>query len=313
MKIYLLFFASCFILLLVSPAYAVYSHEGPVSNDFIMSMPLQRSQIQLSAQMEYANFAEIYAGNTDMQMEPITKSLSRATLMVVPFKAAYGVTDDLSLRLTAPFVSFDFVSKKPPLTQGYGLGDIRIEGVYGLMKETADNPSAAVNVCVKAASGTAFDNRGLNEMPVGSGSTDWMITGIFGKKLGPIDGKASIGLDFQGDYAVSGTDVTPGTLLTLSLAGIYPLGDFQYGAELWGDLGPALTLSKPGSSGWLEDSEWTSINISTFVCYKASPDMMLKAALDVPIGTKATVDDMSDISTRAFRGVNVTLGGSWTI
>ena len=307
-------FASCLVLfLLASSSYAVYSHEGPVSNDFVLSAPLQRSQVQLSAQMQYANFAEIYAGNTDMQMEPITKVLSRATLLVIPFKASYGVTDNMSLRLTAPFVSFDFVGRKPPFRQGYGLGDIRIEGVYGILKETADNPSAAVNVCVKAASGTDFDNRGVNEMPVGSGSTDWMITGIFGKELGPIDGKASIGLDFQGDYSVNGTNVTPGTLLTFSLAGIYPSGDLQYGAELWGDFGPALTYSRPGDRGWLKDSEWTSINISPFVCYRASPDMMLKAAIDVPVGTKATSDDSSDVMTRAFRGVNVTIGGSWTI
>lgn len=278
-----------------------------------MSEPLRQSQVNLSAQVEYVDFSEIFSGNTLGQMEQLNKYVNRITLMVVPFKVAYGVTNSLSLKMTIPYISFSFARKDPPLITGSGVGDCRFEGLYRIMRETRDNPSVAVNLCVKTATGTDWNHRGLNEWPIGSGSTDWMITGIFGKKLGPIEGKAVIGYDFQGTFLAGSDVVEPGTALICSLAGVYPSGDLRYGAEVWGNFAPDAKVMRSGGDFMVEKSGLVMITVSPFVAYKASANMTFKAVVDIPVATKAPFDDESDIALRVFRGINVTLGGSWTI
>jgi hypothetical protein len=314
-KLSLLFVFCSVLFFFVSSSYADYFRDGPVSNGFLMTAPVPAHKIQLSAQVEYVDYSEVYAGNTAGMAEPLRDVADRAMLTVIPLKAAYGVTDNLSIRLTVPLIDFHFESKNPPAKNGYGIGDLRLEGLYSVLKETDSNPSAAVDLCVKPASATDWIHRGLNEYPIGSGATDWMITGIFGKKIGPIGGTAVLGFNFRGATQFGKNYIVPGTEFICSVAGVYPAGDYDLGAELWGSFSPdsKIIYAAQTADAMLENSELIVIDISPFVRYKASPDLTLKAAVDIPVGTKMPVDDVSDNSLRVFRGVNVTLGGSWTI
>jgi hypothetical protein len=309
-------FMLCFVLFFfASSSYADYFREGPVSNGFLMTEPVPAHKVQLSAQVEYVDYSEVFTGNSDGMAEPLNKLAKRATLTVIPLRAAYGVTDNLSVRLTVPFIHFHFERKTTPVEAGYGIGDYRLEGLYSILKETDSNPSAAVDLCVKPASATDWVHRGLNEFPIGSGATDWMIAGIFGKKIGPIGGKAVLGFNFRGATQFGDDRIIPGTEFMCSLAGVYPSGDYEFGAEVWGNFAanPKIIYSDQTVDAMLEKSELIVINISPFVRYRASSDVTFKAAVDIPVGTKMPFDDVSDNSLRVFRGVNVTLGGSWTI
>jgi hypothetical protein len=98
-----------------------------------------------------------------------------------------------------------------------------------------------------------------------------------------------------------------------SLAGVYPSGSIDYGAEIWGNFAPASKIDNSGNVGMLDQSEWTDINISPFIRCRTSKDTTFKAVIDIPLGTLATSDDSSDVSMRVLRGVNITIGGSWNI
>lgn len=238
----------------------------------------------------------------------------RVMLTVIPFRAAYGVTDNLSVRITVPFIHFHYEDLDPPVQAGYGIGDYRLEGLYSILKETDSGPSTAVNLTIKPASATDWEHTGLNEWPVGSGATDWMIAGVFGKKIGPIEGKAVLGFNFRGT-TLHGDYIIPGTEFICSLAGVYPTGDYEYGAEVWGNFAPnpMVTFTVLHEDAMMEDAELRVINISPFVRYKASTDVVFKAAVDIPVATRLPFDNKSDNGLRSFRGVNVTLGGTWTI
>jgi hypothetical protein len=316
MKKLSILFMSCFVLFfLASSSHANYFREGPVSSDFLMTEPVPAQKLQMSAQVEYVDYSEVYIDNSQGMAEPLNKVIKRATLTVIPLRAAYGVTDNLSVRLTVPFIHFHYEMKTPPVVAGYGIGDYRLEGLYSILKESDSNPSAAVDFCIKPASGTDWTHRGLHEWAIGSGATDWMIAGVFGKKIGPIGGKAVLGFNFRGATQLGDLHIVPGTEFICSLAGVYPSGDYEFGAEVWGNFAPSpIKIYTDGTPDeMLENAELVVINISPFVRYRASSDVTFKAAIDIPVGTKMPIDEMSDNFLRVFRGVNVTLGGSWTI
>jgi hypothetical protein len=298
------------------PSFAVYFREGYFSNDFIMSKNLSKSQIDLSAQLEYTNLTEIYVNNTGGIFVPAQQVFKQNTLTVVPLKMAYGITNDLSVRITLPLISWQYYMFDHPAINGYGLGDIRMEGLYNISKENGNMPSVAVNAGVKAASGKNWDLTGKNEYPTGTGSTDLWISGIFTKKLWGLDGKGLVGYYFSGTNPLRGNNFLPGTELLCSASLSCSKGQFEYGGELWGSFAGPTKLIVPGAhpDEMVENSETSVITFSPYVNYKMSDSFLLKAVVDIPFEMPApTGGSATFLSLDIMRGYTFTIGATWTI
>jgi uncharacterized membrane protein YqaE (UPF0057 family) len=308
----------CLALVSVSvPSFAVYLREGYFSNDFIMSKNLSKSQVDLSAQIEYTDISAIYNSNTDGMFDPVHSAFKQTTLTVVPLKAAYGITDDLSVRITFPLVSWRYLLNSGAARGDYGLGDIRLEGLYNIAKENGNMPSIAVNVGVKAASGKNWNWLGKNEYPpIGTGSTDLWISGIFTKNLWGLDGKALVGYYFPGVNPSPIFNFLPGTELLCSASLGCAKGQLEYGGEIWGAFaGPIMAISPvTGPNQMIEDSEISKLFFSPYVNYKMSDSLLLKAVADIPFGTPASKGlTPTFLMLDWMRGATYTIGATWTI
>jgi len=313
-------FSCLMIFLLVGPCFAVYQKDGYFSNDFIMSIPLSQSKVQLSAQIEYAYLNEIYTdttGDDDYGFLPTQSSYSGVTATVIPLKVAYGLTDNVSVRLTVPFISWNEDSKDPtlngPSQRGYGVGDARIEGLYQVAKETDSMPSVGINAGVKVASGKNSRWARYPELPQGTGSTDCYISGIFMKKMWGLTGKALLGYYYTGSTPYGGGSVLPGSAIISSIACAVPAGKMEYGAEIWGSFAGKDLMVPDNSVNYMADyTEDTVMDLSPYINFKVSDDLTLKAVLDIPINPVGTIS-WANNTLDNFRGVNLTLGANWMI
>ena len=198
-----------------------------------------------------------------------------------------------------------------------GIGDARPEGLYRFIKESEGSPSIAANIGLKFATGKNKDLES-DELPTGTGSTDYCLSVIFGKKLGPIAGKALLGYSVIGEgvsewWLGPDNNVDPGEQLLFSLSGAYPVNEsFEVGGELWGNsCGPEII----SGSGWefqMPKSERLQIYFSPYLAFMPSPGVSLRAAIDYPISVPAAFD-YENSPMGWFKGMTLSVGGSITI
>jgi hypothetical protein len=295
------------------PAHAIYLQEGPFSNDFTLSKPLDKSQFALSAQAEYADLSDINLDNYDLQ--PMQKQVKSQTVTVIPFKIAYGVTDNFSVRWTIPYFSEFVAGRIDPTGKAYGIGDMKFEGLYQVLNETKGLPSVGINFGTKVASGKSTFWLGKNELRAGTGSTDFFISGVFAKDFGAFTGKGLIGYYYSGVIPYFFTEsILPASSINISIACSKKNGAFEYGGELWGDFaGRDLYIYKgtiPNEMG--EYTETSAMYLSPYIYYAASPSLSFKGVIDIPLGSRGTYS-YADMDFVYSRGVNYIIGATWTI
>ncbi|MCX5726746.1 MAG: hypothetical protein NT030_06195, partial [Candidatus Saganbacteria bacterium] len=168
----------------------------------IMSDPLAAGKMDFSQRIDSSIASEtLDMGGSAPKWAPIDAHYS-FTNLVLPMMFAFGLTDNISFRTTIPYVSTNMTNPYGGTLNGTGLGDIRSEVLFGLLKESAVVPSIAVNLGIKFPTGkfrdlahiTGIDFGGTDyywypELPTGTGGTDYSLSFILGKKLGPVNGK----------------------------------------------------------------------------------------------------------------------------
>jgi len=296
--------------------YRNVSHAvGYLSEDLIMSEPLPQGKACLSGNIEYYMPSDVMINVSHPKWESLNDGgVDAVSLTVIPIKVAYGITDALSVRLTIPYISESYKPELYDASSATGIGDARLEGIYLFMKETESFPSIAGSLGIKLATGKYKDLKDT-ELALGTGGTDIYASAIFGKKLGPVNGKALIGYMLTGrmvDYLGSGLTIDPADPIIFSVACIYPAtADINIGGELWGRSG-GKDLWTNGDSIMVEDSEGTVIWLSPFVNYQVSPALGLRGVIDYPLSVPAT-NSMLGGGENLMKGLNITIGANWII
>jgi hypothetical protein len=316
-----LFLVLALSVLFISPSMAIITPSiSFLSADQIMSNVLPQGKVDISAKLEYWNANEEYLGNTDLVMEPIAKNHLKVYALDVPVRVSYGLTDNLSLRLSAQFVQETHVwaDYTPHVYQGYGLGDSKIEMLYQFTKETAGIPSIALNLGADILSGVNYINMPKassdTSLPTGLFAPNYYISGIFGKKLGAWDGKAMIG------YILAGADKYGSHIWQVANKIIYSIcmststgGGIEYGAELSGMFGGENIDDYPGSDVTIQtETTITKISVTPFVTFRQSDNLSYKACVEVPLSMKATTSS-ANLDLYQYRGLSISLGIDWVI
>lgn len=316
---------ACVLSLVVSPVSfaappiphpTVLHSTGAISDGSIMSQPLPAGKMCLSGNIEYYSPTELvdsssgdpeWASLSDMSIDSISS-------MVIPIRFGYGITDNLSVRATLPYVSLSLKGDIGDVS-GSGIGDARLEGVYQFMNETDNMPSLAGNLSIKLATGKYKDLKD-DEIAIGTGGTDVIASVFASKKMGPVVGKAMLGYEVTGkmtDFSDSLWEFDPSDPVLLSLSCLYPVSaDLEIGGELWGSfLGPDIaTLGS--DSNVVENSNGTVMWLSPWVSYKVSPAVSVKGVIDYPISVQAT-NSFVNGGENQTKGLNLNVGVSWTI
>ncbi|MCX5726745.1 MAG: transporter [Candidatus Saganbacteria bacterium] len=284
-----------FILCVVLFSLCQISFASSYLDGTIMSDPLGAGKMDISGKIDCFIGSEVVNLFID---EPEWALLSDAlissvTSLVIPLKFAYGVTDALSLRATLPYVSSSVNSNGSPIN-GSGIGDARLEGLYRFVKESGGMPSIAANLGIKFATGK-YKGLEANELPVGTGGTDYYLSFIFGKKLGPVNGKALLGYAVMGRIDTwIGTPsppeafVDPAEQLLFSLSLAYPVNEsFEIGGELWGNSCGQEIIRTTGNEQGLPYSQRLQAYLSPYIAFMPSPGLSLRAAIDYPLSVPA--------------------------
>ncbi len=298
-----------------SPAFSDYFSKSYLANDLILSDNLNKGEIDLSAKAEYLTIAEIYIDNSDIMLEPLTKTgISSFTFLVVPLRFSVGLTDNLTARLTAPFVKIEESIRDDGAFTGYGLGDSKLEFLYMFTKESADLPGIALNIGATMPKGTNINSLGMNEFPYGTGATDVYVSGILAKKIGEIDSKFLVGYASRGKIKWGTTNIDPGDAIMLSAAGSGMMNkDLEVGAEISGFFTGEDNVDSAGLDTTTQDkSPVTEIRVSPYITQKVGEGMHVKYLVEVPVTTRASLSP-SDLILHEMRGVNVSIGFSWLI
>jgi len=337
MKKLLAFAVFCLSLSLVAaPVSAAGVNTGPFSADSILADPLEQGGLVLSGQLEIytANQAIINDGDGNPEWDALKDAgIESFVLTVIPVRLAYGITDDISVRVTIPYVSQTLMfteSMSGPYDEwdaagGGNFGDIRIEALYEVVKEGESMPSIGANLGVKLATGPYDrDYFGMKEPMLGTGSTDYSLTGVVKKQIGPVIGKALLSYVITGptNYTPIGAGILvvadPAEKFVYSITAAYPVSPLlEVGGEIWGVIGDLQTYRVDGmpSGTWVSTRDDTAINeiiLSPYVVYSVMDDFTVRGAIEIPLTQQPTFN-LSDSRLHTFNGNTVTVGGSWRI
>lgn len=291
-----------------------------LSDDQIMSTVLPQGKVDISAKIEYWNPNEEYLGNTDLIMEPIASNHLNLTAIDVPLRVSYGLTDNVSLRLSAQFVKYSHIwsDVAPYDYEGYGLGDSKIEVLYQLREETANDPSIAVNLGADILTGVNYINMPKNNsdttLPTGLYAPSYYLSGIFGKKYGAWDGKAMIGYIMPGPDKYGSHAWIPANELIYSICmSTVAGGGIEYGGELSGMFAGENIDDYPGSDTTTQGrTPITKVSVTPFIIYRQSDSLSYKAGIEIPLAMRGTTSS-ADLDMYMYRGVGLAIGVDWAI
>ena len=307
------------VLCFVTPSFSVNMFTGYFSNDSIMTSLLQKGDRSISVNVESFSATEFYTGSHRWASIP-SNGIKAYGWLEIPVRFSLGVMDNLSLRLTVPYISRNSGYYAGGFGDwGYnnqGLGDIRLEGLYQFVKESGSSPSIALNVGVKAASAQNAANSTVHQMALGTGSTDILISGIFKKDFGSYTGKGLIGYVFTGsvDYGNGFVD-KPGDAIICSAACERPINpDMSIGGELWGYFAPKDNYknTSSGDSGIADGTDVSDITLSPYVNYQLNKDVKLRGSIEIPIINVGTYS-VANMELWGYKGVNITFGATWAL
>jgi hypothetical protein len=313
---------SIFILsLFVVPSYAIISPGlSYLANDQMMSQVLPSGKFDVSAKAEWWDAYDIYIRNTDLMMEPIHKTNLSYSMLSIPLRLSYGVTDNISLRLSTQFIKWSRVNFGAPHEWiGYGMGDSKVEILYQIARETADAPSMAVNIGADILTGksdSALPTNGSDtSLATGLYAPNYYLSGIFGKKIGGWNGKAMLGYVVTSPYKmVPLYAIDPSDQIICSLCMSTLAGDaFEYGGEISakfsGEDNRDTTSTNPSLQ---ENSPITRISVAPFVVFHQSSTLSWKGVLEVPLAMKGN-SSYADLGFNQYRGLNISIGAEMTI
>ena len=320
-------------LILASPSLAIVSPSiSFLSGDQIMSQVLPQGKINVSANLEYWNPNEITgamipisgtAYDDTTTMMPIAADQLTSTLVNIPIRVSYGLTDNISLRFSTQYIKISdtWTNGAPYYYEGSGLGDSKIEMLYLAAKETADMPSAAVNIGADILSGKSANslpnNKSDTSLPTGLNTARYYLSGIFGKTFGAWDAKAMLGGIWESTDTFGSNDRIYAPEVICSVCMATTAGAWGYGGELSGLFaGENIDDYVPSAPTSVTDRQdltpISKISVTPFVSYKMSDNLTYKANIELPLATKGN-NSAADMTLYSFKGPNVSIGVDWTI
>jgi|GEM_PF-5127443 len=322
---------SCLVFALAAgPVSAAYVYTGLLTEDLIMSEPLARGQMDFSGGIQYFTASEISSiiasgPGTDPKWEPLGDvDVTTLTQMVIPLVFAYGITDDIAVRVTAPYVSYNQAFEESSGMEdviGSGIGDLRIEGLYRIIREDENMPSITGNLGIKFATGTYdkdFISVAFDEPWIGTGANDVILSAIVAKQLGPVVGKVLLGYVLTDAVFYDGPSsttvvISPAERTVYSVACIYPMdSQLEFGGEIWGMAGGKDTFTISGYSMTIPDSEISAIFLSPYVAFKPMEELEIRGRIEVPLSQQPTYS-LSDGMQNGIKGTNISVGGTWSM
>ena len=303
----------CFMLLSCVPSNAAYLVTGYLANDQVMSEPLKSAELSLAANIEYFSAREAQINVPGSDDYPEWGSISDAkidsfSMIVVPMKLAYGITDSCTFRITFPYVSVNEERIGKDAAAAAGFGDIRIETLFQFLKETDFDPAVSGNIAVKFP----FGSRHLSsddKLDIGTGTTDLYIYAVIQKRIWRVDHKFLLGYGMIGpttDKLNEKIDLSNPMMYSWLFS--FPVNEqFKFGGELWGSVAGEDKIDGDG----LTDSNTNPIYFSPFMTFKQSEDLSCRMCLDLPLSQSPTYS-MANVGLNSFRGLNVSLGMTWT-
>jgi len=316
MKKILFLIISSILVVYSSPALASWGYSAPVGDNAVMTDPLEAGQAIFSADVENFWVTEII----DMSVPPWLRAewapLGDANIdsiygWMVPVRVGYGVTNDLSVRLTAPLMSLNMKADSGDQYDS-GAGDLIVEALYQVMKESAAMPAILVNMGVRLPTGRRYKSSFIDyaEFSMGTGANELLFSGILKKKLGPVNGKAVLTYN-RPDPVVydDGITLVSKEKWIYSFSLVYPTGLVDVGGEIWAiNAGPELWKDFPGYGNVVfESSSISAMYGSLFAVLQASPTLAFRGAMHFPLSQQPSWSQ-SDAGFNMLRGGKVSFG-----
>jgi hypothetical protein len=314
MKKYL--FLALFSIMLLSPVFAIVSPSiSFLSDDMILSQVLQQGKIDVIAKLQYWNPQEVYRGNTDYVMEPITKSHLSVTDWSIPVMVSYGITDKASARVTVQYIkrSMIYTDYSPFDYEGYGLGDSKLEFLYKLSDETADKCGIALNVGTDILTGRNYINSPKftsdTSLDTGDYAPKYYFSAIFDKKYNECKGTAMVGIIGQPSDKYGTGSWIPANEFICSLMMSKSAGNgIEYGGELSGLFAGENIDDYAGASDDTQNrTPIQKISVSPFIKYQQSESVSYKGGIEIPLAMKGTTSGTS-LGVYGYRGIGISLG-----
>ena len=310
------------------PSFATGLVTSYISEGLFLTDPLKAGKADIGIDTQYvsaskvANIFDYIFGASDSPewVNLNDSSLNSISQTVTALKISYGFSDKVSLRITIPYVSTAVGINSYPDQVGQGLSDVILEGLYGVREEKGGSPFIGLNFAVKPATGRSHD-LGKSEFPQGTGSTNLYFSGIIKKSIGAATfkgllGYAAIGngeIDIFGKNGFQGLWIDGGDEIFGSLYFGYAVSDaLEIGAELWGSEAPKEIWGMMGASSDIEGTETSVLYTSFSAGYKATKDLTLGAALDLPFNVTPSFA-MGNGGAYLYKGTVLNLKATWNI
>jgi hypothetical protein len=294
------------------------SYASSYLGSLMMPAPIASGKMSFSMGIEYFTATESLKHNLPNKPEwaPLKDcDVDSTTSLAIPFKFAYGVTNDLSVRVTIPFVTNTMMGTWAGNFSGSGIGDAWLEAFYRFMDEGDAAPSVAADLNIKFANGK-YRTIVSDEFPLGTGGGDVYFSAIFGKKLGPVNGKALLVYALMGkiDTPLLGhVIIEPASQILFSLDCAYPIGKgLELGGELWGNSYGEEKLAQGGNTLTVDYSGRTQIFLSPYISFMPSPALTLRAAIDYPVSVPPAWDFVN-YPLSLYKGITLSISASYSI
>lgn len=300
-------FAMFALLLLSVPSFSAYLQTAYLSNDLIMSQQPGKGNMLLSLKYENTNANEV-GYSTGNQLIWVRRNNYYSIFNVYTLRGAYGISDDLAVRLSVPYVHNVFNAKGNGVDMGIGVGDIKVEALYSIAQKLS------LNAGIKTSSGKRIGETEANQLAVGTGGVEISLSLISEKEMNGIILKGLAGYVLRCPI-LAGNLYDPADNVIISCAAEMPATDeINYGAEIWARLIIGRDYQRSASDdGLVDNSDNSSISISPYITFKLSDDMMIKGVVDIPVAgsPNAGLGDIYPMSY--FRGLNISVGFDWKV
>lgn len=301
------------VLLILAMSHAVVLAGGLLDGS-ILSETVGKGDFQIDTQTSYSIASEVINGMNAEWQSLSDANVESITYLYIPVRITHGLWENLSLRVTLPYASLNGKLANGMTQSGSGLANIEFEGLLNFIEESANTTSFSALVKVKLGTGKKLSELAIDEVYVGSRSTDVMLAGLMGKRLGDFDGKVLLGYLITSPYSENfygydmDVDITDQIVYSLGLS--YPVNSrFEIAGELWG----ALSM---GSENWsilgynttVPQSNRDSVIFSPGVTYTVNDDFVLRGNADIVLSKSAA---MTLSTTDLFKYNTYTVGGTW--
>lgn len=218
------------------------------------------------------------------------------TNFIAHTRLRYGLRDDLTIFMDAPWVNKRWTQANGTLAKENGLGDMLFLLKYKYHDDRADKTRRAWALSLKPHTG---DYAGLpGPLALGTGTTDWTALHLWEKATGNTTWYANLGYQLTGSR--SDTDRNPGDGILFNLAAEHKLNQttnfvWEINGRYEGN-GTGATLPSPPSGG-------TVISLSPGLQYtkagSAGRFTTLEAGVQVPVITEGDMPGIPDYTLYA--------------